>query len=137
MKRTIATSFLFLLPINLFFMDGDIFHANICTLCLGLSVANHSHSFYTHHDLLRKNGIRLLDQLVQCINLVYSLYVGLTTFNCYVYASINFWVISFIYLRYLLFTETEKYSPLQKTLHSVWHCICIFSMTHYKYACQI
>lgn len=134
MKRTIITSFLFLLPVNICYIYGDIFHLNLSVLCLGISVANHSHSFHSH-DLIRKNGIRYIDMFLNGFNMFYSYYTALTSFNCFMYGTFNLLVLSFIYLRYLLNTDIEKYSRNQKALHALWHALVIFSMTHYKCTC--
>ena len=134
MKRTIATSFLFLLPINICFIYNDFFHLNLSAICLGLSVANHSHIFFTH-DMVRKNGVRLLDQVANGFNLFYTFYTALTSFNCFLYGTTNVFILSYIFLRYLLHTKTENYTPEQNTLHALWHCMVIFSMSHYKCAC--
>jgi hypothetical protein len=134
MKRTIATSFLFLLPINLCFMYGEWFQLNLLTIGMGLSVANHSHSYFTH-DPLRKKIINRLDYIVNGFNLVYPYYTGLISFNCFLYGTTNVFIIIFIFLRYLMNTKTENYTPQQKTLHALWHVMVIFSMTHYKCSC--
>ena len=134
MKRTIATSFLFLLPINVCYIYGDLFNLNLSVICLGLSAANHSHFYFTH-DMVRKNGIRLLDQIANGFNLFYSFYTALTSFNCFLYGTTNVLVISYIFYRYLMYTKTENYTENQKTLHALWHFIVIFSMTHYKCSC--
>jgi hypothetical protein len=134
MKRTIATSFLFLLPINMCYIYADLFHLNLSVICLGLSVANHSHNFFTH-DMVRKKVINNLDKFVNGFNLFYSFYSGLTSFNCVIYGLSNVFIISYIFLRFLLPYKTEHYTQEQKTLHAVWHGIVIFSMTHYKLSC--
>jgi hypothetical protein len=135
MKRTIATSFLFLLPINICFIYGDWFQFNILTIGFGLSVANHSHNFFTH-DMVRKNIINRLDQIVNGFNLFYPYYTALTSFYCFLYGTTNIFIISYIFLRYLLHTKTENYTPEQKTLHALWHVIFICGMTHYKWTCM-
>ena len=135
MKRTIATSFLGLIPINIFFNQGNIFHLNLAVLCLGLSVANHSHTFYNHHDWRRREGILRLDQFVNSFNVVYSIYSGLTSVTCYLYGSTEFLILSIVYIKYLLPTRTEDYSPNQKSLHALWHCMIVFGLTHYLLAC--
>lgn len=134
MKRTIATSFLFLLPINLCFIYGEWFHFNILTIGMGLSIANHSHSFFTH-DIVRKNVINKLDCIINGFNLFYPYYTALTSFNCVLYGTINVFIISFIFSRFLMFTKTENYTENQKTLHALWHVLFICSMTHYKLVC--
>lgn len=104
MKRTITTSFLFLLPINVCYIYGDLFNLNLSVICLGLSAANHSHSYFTH-DMVSKNGIRLLDQIANGFNLFYSFYTALTSFNCFLYGTTNVLVISYIFYRYLMHTK--------------------------------
>ena len=135
MKRTIATSFLFIIPINYCALYGHLFHLNLTAVCLGLSIANHSHSFYTHHDKLRRKGINFLDQFFSSFNTCYSFYMGLTSLNCYLYGVTNLLIITTIFIRYLLPIETEKYTPAQKTLHALWHCIAILGLTHYNLLC--
>lgn len=134
MKRTIATSFLFLLPINLCFMYGELFHLNLSVISFGLSMANHSHNFFTH-DIQRKNIIRFLDQYVNGFNLIYTYYSALTNMNCIVFGTTNLVIVSTIYLCFLLPTQTEKYNEKQKTLHALWHFLGICGMTYYKWAC--
>jgi hypothetical protein len=134
MKRTIASSFLFLLPINMCYMYGKLFHLNLSVICFGLSVANHSHTFFTH-DIKRKKVINLLDQYINGFNLFYTWYTAINSFNCIVYATTNIFIISYIYFLYLLPTKTENYTEKQKTLHALWHFISIFSMTHCNWVC--
>ncbi len=134
MKRTIMTSFLILLPINLCFIYGEWFHFNVLTIGMGLSVANHSHNFFTH-DLQRKRIINRLDYIVNGFNLVYPYFTALTSFNCFLYGTTNMFLILFIFFKYLLRTETEKYTETQKTLHALWHVFFICGMTHCKWVC--
>jgi hypothetical protein len=135
MKRTIVSSFLFLIPINLCYYYADIFHLNINVICFGLSVANHSHNFFTH-DLLRKNIIRVLDEFFNLYNILYTSYSGLNNMNCYAYCSINLMIISYIYFRYLRYTKNENYTNEQKTIHALWHFLSISLLSHYKCACM-
>ena len=137
MKRTIATSFLFLIPINYCFYHGHIIHLNINVICLGLSVSNHSHSFYNHHDMVRRKVILRLDQIFSSLNILYSFYTGLNSFNCYLYGITQLLIVALIFIRYLLPIETEKYTPMQKTLHALWHCFSIIGMTYYNVVCFI
>jgi hypothetical protein len=102
---------------------------------MGLSVANHSHTFYSHHDWLRREGILRLDQIVNSFNVVYSIYSGLTSVTCYLYGSTEFLILAIVYIKYLLPTRTEDYSPNQKSLHALWHCMIVFGLTHYLLAC--
>jgi hypothetical protein len=134
MKRTIATSFLFLLPINLCFMYGELFHLNMTVISFGLSVANHSHTFFTH-DIKRKNIIRFIDQYFNGFNLFYTYYCALTNMNCIVFGTTNLIIVSCIYLYFLLPTKTENYTEKQKTIHALWHFLSIFGMTYYKWKC--
>jgi hypothetical protein len=135
MKRTIMTSFLFLLPINLCFMYGKWFQLNLLTIGMGLSVANHSHNFFTH-DMIRKKVINRLDQIINSFNLFYPYYNALTSVNCFLYGTTNVFIISYIFLRYLLHTETENYTEKQKTLHALWHILFICSMSHCQWVCM-
>ena len=134
MKRTIMTSFLFLLPINVCFIYVDLFHLNLSAICLGLSVANHSHTFF-NHDMNRKKYINKLDKFAIVFNMFYTLYTSLTNFNCFLYGLFNVIFFSYIFLRYLLSTETEYYTEKQKTLHALWHLSGICIMTNYKCVC--
>ena len=135
MKRTIATSFLFLLPINLCYIYGGFFQLNCLIIGMGLSVANHSHSYFTH-DMARKKIINRLDYIVNGFNLVYPYYTALTSFNCFLYGTTNVLIISYIFYRYLMHTKTENYTENQKTLHALWHVLFIGSMSHYQWACM-
>ncbi len=135
MKRTIASSFFFLIPINICYYYEDIFHLNLSTICFGLSVANHSHNYFTQ-DPLRKNTIRILDEIFNFYNLLYTCYSGLNNFNCYAYCSTNLFIISYIYFRYLRYTKNENYTETQKTMHAFWHFLGIASLSHYKCVCS-
>ena len=136
MKRTIATSFLFLIPVNVCFIYGDIFHLNLSVICLGLSVANHSHSFYTHTDEFRPVIIRALDMIMNSFNLLYTYYTALTSVCCSMYGTILVLIISLIYLKCLLHYTIENYTEIQRTTHAAWHIFVIVGMTHYKWNCN-
>lgn len=134
MKRTIASSFLFLIPINLCYYYTDIFHLNLSAICFGLSVANHSHNFFTY-DPFRKNSIRILDEIFNFYNLLYTCYTGLNSLNCYAYCSTNILIIAYIYFRYLRYTKNENYTNEQITIHAFWHFLGISLLSHYKWVC--
>ena len=134
MKRTIMSSFIFLLPINLCFIYGEWFQFNILAIGMGMSIANHSHNFFTH-DMARKKLINKLDYIINGFNIFYPYYSAITSFNCFLYGTTNIFIISFLFLRYLLPTKTENYTENQKTLHALWHILTISSMSHYKCTC--
>jgi len=134
MKRTIASSFFFIFPINFCYYYGDLYHLNLIVICFGLSVANHSHNFFTH-DPFRKNSIRFLDEIFNFYNVLYTSYTGLNNLNCYAYCTFNFMLISYIYFSYLRYTRNENYTNKQKTIHALWHLLGISLLSHYKYAC--
>jgi len=134
MKRTIFTSFFILVPMNFCYFHGELFQLNLLAIGMSLSVANHSHNYFTH-DLLRKKIVNRLDQLVNGFNLVYPYYNGMTSFNCFLYGTSIVMLIAFVFIKYLLYTVTENYSPQQKTLHALWHLLFIFGITHYRLSC--
>jgi len=127
MIRTVASSFLFMVPANLFFLRGEIFRANLCLLAMGLSVANHSH--VGHADPWRRELFMRLDTLYMPL---FAVYMG--------------WTLRFVPrllavlatgMAYLWFgplsdggvTRVHHYSELQKDLHVLFHFCSILGFT--------
>ena len=103
-------------------------------MCLGISVANHSHTGYFENPY-RKYIIQYLDRIIVGSNFIYSYYSGLNSNLCYAYGSFNFFFCVYLYVKFLYFTATEKYTNSQKLLHFFYHIYGIISMTHYKQIC--
>ena len=136
MKRTIATSFLFLIPVNVCFIYGNLFHLNLSVICLSLSVAKHSQYFYTHNDESWLVIIRALDMIMNSFNLLYTYYIAVTSVCYSLYSTILVLLIYLIYLRCLLYYTIENYTEIQRTTHVSFHVFVIVVMTNYKLNCN-
>jgi hypothetical protein len=122
MKRTIFSSFFFLLPINIAFKRNDIFALNMSVISLALSIANHSHTF--HSDQNRRQFFKNLDLFymnMQALYLICFKFNLITTF-------IGFLIFSY-YKLFLGENDIEYYTPTQKNYHVLFHAFAINSVT--------
>ena len=131
MKRTIASSFLFIVPINFFFNSGYIFKANLCALALGLSVANHSH--IGHSDKFRRHLFMTLDPIYMPIFAVYMAWsLRFVPWLLALHAS----VLGYLWLGPLSkggVTRIDQYTEIQKDLHMLFHFAAILGFTALQY----
>ena len=131
MKRTIASSFLFIVPINMLFRYGYIFRANLFALALGLSVANHSH--VGHSDPFRRNLFMTLDTIyMPC----FAVYMAWSLRFVPWLLAIQAALMGYLWLGPLSkggVTRVDQYTELQKDLHVLFHFVAILGFTALQY----
>jgi len=131
MIRTICSSFLFLFPIYVCHKNNDTFHMMLFSIGMGVSVANHSHTF--HPDKTR----RLLFGLIDCtFMVVFAIYLLVDTFYretidrraALVLATVNTAIF------YQLGGENiELYTERQRIIHVIFHITGILTLTISRY----
>ena len=129
MIRTILSSFLFLLPIYVSFLKQDTLGLFMFTIAMGLSIANHSHTFHTNYS--RKLLFQRMDVVyMHCLGGV----IGIQSYSKYPL----FLVLIVSLINYQLYInlgnrEIEHYNSFQRSLHVVFHIIGITSLTVGRY----
>lgn len=137
MRRTILSSYLFLLPINLGLKYNDYFFTNINAIGMGLSICNHSHSFHT--DKYRRKLFRKIDVLYMHFYGLYITYLSLYTYkNKYIFLyniSMKMLIIYLFFIRLQKKKYIEEYDNYEKWLHCMFHIIsiCNAALTYKTY----
>lgn len=136
MKRTIASSLLFLYPLNCAFHAVDVWMLNLCAIAMAVSLVNHSHTF--HPDTYRRKIFGTIDENVMIGLVIYI------TGKC-LYLSTHFWeclctlgglcvFISVTYFGLLRGWQKEgrvmeAYKEWQKNVHVLFHVVSIIGLT--------
>ena len=129
MRRTILSSYLFLIPINLGLKYNDYLFTNMNAIGMGLSICNHSHSFHT--DKYRRKLFRKIDVMFMHLYGFYIIYLSLYTYkNKYIFAyniSMKLLIIYLFFVRLQRKKYIEDYDGFEKWLHFLFHIISIFN----------
>lgn len=135
MKRTIFSSFLFLYPLNVAYKYSDIVILNLSAIGIGLSIANHAH---TYHQLTkRKNLFNIIDTIYMHVIIAYTIYPCFTTTKCVIQTISLLSVMVGIFFSLLGGTKLKKeeYSKYQKIWHVIFHIISIIGITKVREIC--
>jgi hypothetical protein len=129
MIYTVFSSFFFLLPIYLSYVVRDIVGLFMFSIAMGLSIANHSHSF--HHNQYRRELFKRMD--IWYIHLI-SIYLAVNAFYIFHYL----FVCGLILLNYGIYYQLgslsiEYYSPYKKKVHVLFHIVGISTFTFIRY----
>jgi len=131
MIRTICSSFLFLLPVYISHVQGDTFHLMLFTVAMGISIANHSHTF--HKDKIRRSIFCGVDC---CFMAMLAIYSGFDTIYrqtmdsrlaCFL-AALNIFLFRQFGHKYI-----EDYTETQRKWHVVFHFSAILTLTVSRY----
>ena len=127
MIPTIFTSFLFLIPIYFAHIKGDTMILFILIIAMGISIANHSHTF--HGNKFRRHLFKNIDMTYMFILALYTLYIASFKFNYMI-------IIFVILLNYMIYSQLGDYSDMienyntnQQYLHILFHIIGIATIT--------
>jgi len=135
MIRTVASSFIFLYPINLAFYYNDVISMNINIIMLALSVSNHSHIW--HPNTFRRKLIKNLDKIWVHITIIAAILPCFNNTECTNGIILSLFSIGFFYF-YLLggvSVEIEDYKPWQKNAHVLFHLISVIQITYIRDKC--
>ena len=127
MIRTICSSFLFLLPIYISHVNGDTAHLMLFSTAMGISIANHSHTF--HGNLDRRLLFMKID--IFYMTTLSGYLITNSIYNSQLDARIVFLLVAINYgiFRQLGEKRIEFYTEAQRKLHVVFHISGILSMT--------
>lgn len=127
MKRTIVSSLLFFLPINLASHHRDQWMMYLYILMMSVSVVNHSHTY--HPDRFRRVLFAKIDMAVVHLLLVVFtarwLYLS-PTWQSVVYIVGFLTTLGTIYFHLLEGKFIEEYSEFQRNAHVVMHITAVF-----------
>ena len=135
MIRTICSSFLFLIPIYIAHVKNDTPHLIIFNIAMGLSIANHSHTFTRIFE--RRKLFRAIDTVY-----MYSLsgyLLSSSVYNNILDAKIALFLALMNYSIYRQLGDgyIESYTDLQKNIHVLFHTTGILSFTVARYGVPI
>lgn len=128
MIRTIFSSFYFLLPIYCSFLYRDLLGLLMFTIGMGVSIANHSHTF--HHLLFRRKLFMKID-----IYYMYALgiYVSIDSFLYDVFITSFIVLLNAIIFLNLGNDRIEYYTEKEKRIHVLFHLVGISSLTFFRF----
>jgi len=126
---TITSSFFFLFPIYLSHIRHDTFGVMMFSIAMGLSIANHSHSFtkdgfrrklYQYIDVSYMHLMSICIIFQACLKVHFSIILLLAYMNYSIYHSIGS-------------ISLEHYGDKEKRIHVFFHIIGILSLTLGRY----
>lgn len=118
---------MFLYPLNKAYHYGDPWTMNLSAMGLGLSIANHAHSW--HPNQFRRKLFKYIDIVYMHAFIARTVYNSLTSLPCVI--SGWFIVTSFINIYYMMLgtsSSIEHYTEKQKLLHMLFHVYSITSL---------
>lgn len=135
MRRTVLSSFLFIYPLNHAYHYRDLWMVNLCAIAVGLSVANHSHTWHGNPE--RRKLFRQLDIAFMYFLLLYVIYPCFVCYGCIVHTGMIVSIIAFIYFIMLggKVKQIEDYNAWQKNGHVLFHVVSIVGLTKLRERC--
>lgn len=127
MIRTVCSSFLFLLPIYTSHVNGDTVHLMLFAIAMGISIANHSHTFHSNLDrrlLFMKIDIFYMTTLSGYL-------ISNSIYNSQLDQRIVFLLVAVNYgiIHQLGDKRIEFYTEAQRKWHVIFHITGIITMT--------
>jgi len=123
--RTICTSFLFIIPIYTAHIQNNTQHMILFCIAMGISVANHSHSYHTNkirRKLFKSIDCNFMLGLALYL-LIKSLYKSLYNKYLIIITSINYSI-----YKQIGSENIEYYTEVQKQWHILFHITGITTM---------
>jgi len=135
MLRTVCSSFLFLFPIYLSHKKQDTIHLFLYTVAMGISIANHSHTF--NKDFERRKIVCLIDTIYMHSFAAYLLFYSIykktldKRITCFM-----------VLLNYYIFRQLgddyiEGYNETQKNIHVIFHLTGIYGLTISRFGLKV
>jgi len=132
MIRTICSSFYFIVPTYISFRMRDTFGLFVSTIGMGVSIANHSHTFTMIP--FRKNLFRMIDSsFMKGMGVIFFTealirYPIRMKFLVFVLGTMTA-----MFFRSLGDTPIEEYTEYQKNMHVLFHFFGISIFTFFRY----
>lgn len=116
---------MFLYPLNKAYQYDDQWTMNLSAIGLGLSIANHAHSF--NPDQFRKKLFKYIDIIYMHAFVARTVNNSLTSLKCITSSTLVLMTIINVFLK-LGKEELEDYTETQKRLHVFFHIYAITSL---------